>query len=249
MLSRRIKRLPYANQATLVLLCEHLARVSLRHAVNKMTASNLNLVFQHCFFGEEEENSIQAALDATNVRISSFSRDDSADMRFRAGRYRDRSYDSELRCDLRRLSHRLSRPLSFWIRHGRPPLELPALSPQQQLLPQLLPSPLLLVQSSSLPFSPRSTTLRLARRTRSIIFPQVRLDESLVAGRRSVSPGWFPRRLCLSSLESRHSAVEDTISRSRSTRHAGPAKHEFDRRGSHVASARSSGWPTNLTSE
>ncbi|KAA1119626.1 hypothetical protein PGT21_030415 [Puccinia graminis f. sp. tritici] len=50
LLSKRIRRLPPAHQATLKLLCEHLHRVASFSSVNKMTPSNLGLVFSPVVF-------------------------------------------------------------------------------------------------------------------------------------------------------------------------------------------------------
>lgn len=149
-LSRRIKRLPYANQATLVLLCEHLSRVSLRHEVNKMTANNLALVFGRAFFGEEEETSIQAAVEATNVRF--LGRLSTASLTASpAGRYRDRSLDSQLRSSLRGLPNGLRRPFSVRIGDCRPSSQLPAVPAQHQLLSHFfLSTALQLLQSRPL---------------------------------------------------------------------------------------------------
>ncbi|KAK4046435.1 hypothetical protein OIO90_006567 [Microbotryomycetes sp. JL221] len=52
-LQRRLRRLSPPNQATLKALLEHLARVAKHEAVNKMTASNLSLIFSAFIFGED----------------------------------------------------------------------------------------------------------------------------------------------------------------------------------------------------
>ncbi|KAH9811610.1 hypothetical protein DFH28DRAFT_931730 [Melampsora americana] len=53
MLSKKIRKLPPAHQATLKLVCEHLYRVSQHSDENKMTSSNLGLVFAPAIFSEE----------------------------------------------------------------------------------------------------------------------------------------------------------------------------------------------------
>jgi len=50
LLSKRIRKLPQAHQATLKLLCEHLHRVASFSSQNKMTPSNLGLVFSQVVF-------------------------------------------------------------------------------------------------------------------------------------------------------------------------------------------------------
>ncbi|EGG03813.1 uncharacterized protein MELLADRAFT_28385, partial [Melampsora larici-populina 98AG31] len=52
-LSKKIRKLPPAHQATLKLVCEHLFRVSQHSDENKMTSSNLGLVFAPAIFSEE----------------------------------------------------------------------------------------------------------------------------------------------------------------------------------------------------
>ncbi|KAM0792938.1 hypothetical protein ACM66B_002697 [Microbotryomycetes sp. NB124-2] len=52
-LQRRLRRLAPPNQATLKALLEHLGRVAKHEAVNKMTASNLSLIFSAFVFGED----------------------------------------------------------------------------------------------------------------------------------------------------------------------------------------------------
>lgn len=60
-LTRRIRRLPVTHQATLKALLEHLSHVVAHEAENKMTATNLGLVFAPVVFGEEQEASIESA--------------------------------------------------------------------------------------------------------------------------------------------------------------------------------------------
>ncbi len=60
-LTRKIRRLPTSHQATLKALLEHLAHVVGREADNKMTATNLGLVFAPVVFGEEHEASLESA--------------------------------------------------------------------------------------------------------------------------------------------------------------------------------------------
>lgn len=56
LLSKRIRRLPPAHQATLKLLCEHLHRVASFSIQNKMTPSNLGLVFSPVVFLDDLGN-------------------------------------------------------------------------------------------------------------------------------------------------------------------------------------------------
>lgn len=58
-LIRRIRRLSPPQQATLKALCQHLARVVEYEPVNKMTASNLGMVFSTVVFGEEEGTTLE----------------------------------------------------------------------------------------------------------------------------------------------------------------------------------------------
>ncbi|GAA5998094.1 hypothetical protein JCM5350_002373 [Sporobolomyces pararoseus] len=53
-LMRRIRRLSPPQQATLKALCQHLARVADHEYLNKMSASNLGLIFSTVVFGEDE---------------------------------------------------------------------------------------------------------------------------------------------------------------------------------------------------
>ncbi|GAA5901632.1 uncharacterized protein JCM6883_000345 [Sporobolomyces salmoneus] len=53
-LVRRIRRLSPPQQATLKAVCQHLARVADHESLNKMSASNLGLIFSTVVFGEEE---------------------------------------------------------------------------------------------------------------------------------------------------------------------------------------------------
>ncbi|GAA5845939.1 hypothetical protein JCM3766R1_000866 [Sporobolomyces carnicolor] len=53
-LIRRIRRLSPPQQATLKVLCQHLSRVVEHEPVNKMSASNLGLIFSTVVFGEDE---------------------------------------------------------------------------------------------------------------------------------------------------------------------------------------------------
>ncbi|GAA6020163.1 hypothetical protein JCM11491_005550 [Sporobolomyces phaffii] len=53
-LMRRIRRLSPPQQATLKTLCQHLARVAEHESINKMSASNLGLIFSTVVFGEDE---------------------------------------------------------------------------------------------------------------------------------------------------------------------------------------------------
>ncbi|GAA6003386.1 hypothetical protein JCM10207_000309 [Rhodosporidiobolus poonsookiae] len=65
-LIRRLRRLSPAHQATLKAVCEHLARVADHEQVNKMSPSNLGLIFSTVVFGEEEttlESAMQGAKD------------------------------------------------------------------------------------------------------------------------------------------------------------------------------------------
>lgn len=59
-LSRRIRRLAPTNQATLKVLCEHLSRVVAHESVNKMSASNLGLLFAPVVFGEDEQVTLES---------------------------------------------------------------------------------------------------------------------------------------------------------------------------------------------
>lgn len=52
-LIKKVRKLPATHQATLKLVCEHLHRVSLHSDKNKMTSSNLGLVFAPAIFSEE----------------------------------------------------------------------------------------------------------------------------------------------------------------------------------------------------
>lgn len=54
-LSRRLRRLPAVNQATLKALVEHLARVAQNEQSNKMPASNLGLIFSAIAFSVDDE--------------------------------------------------------------------------------------------------------------------------------------------------------------------------------------------------
>ncbi|MBW0530792.1 hypothetical protein O181_070507 [Austropuccinia psidii MF-1] len=56
LLSKRIRRLPPAHQATLKLVCEHLDRVASFSNLNKMTPSNLGLVFAPVVFLDDVTN-------------------------------------------------------------------------------------------------------------------------------------------------------------------------------------------------
>ena len=58
-LIRRIRRLSPPQQATLKALCQHLARVVEYEPVNKMTASNLGMIFSTVVFGEEEGTTLE----------------------------------------------------------------------------------------------------------------------------------------------------------------------------------------------
>jgi hypothetical protein len=53
-LMRRIRRLSPPQQATLKVLCQHLARIAEHEYLNKMSASNLGLIFSTVVFGEDE---------------------------------------------------------------------------------------------------------------------------------------------------------------------------------------------------
>ncbi|GAA5951287.1 hypothetical protein JCM3765_002435 [Sporobolomyces pararoseus] len=53
-LMRRIRRLSPPQQATLKALCQHLARIAEHEYLNKMSASNLGLIFSTVVFGEDE---------------------------------------------------------------------------------------------------------------------------------------------------------------------------------------------------
>ncbi|GAA5945255.1 uncharacterized protein JCM15063_003008 [Sporobolomyces koalae] len=67
-LLRRIRRLSAPQQATLKAVCRHLARVAQYVAVNKMTPSNLGLIFSAVVFGEDEGatlESLQNSKDST----------------------------------------------------------------------------------------------------------------------------------------------------------------------------------------
>ncbi|CAH7668687.1 hypothetical protein BY996DRAFT_4591138 [Phakopsora pachyrhizi] len=55
-LSKRLRRLPPAHQATLKLVCEHLARVASLSEENKMTPSNLGVVFAPVVFLDDASN-------------------------------------------------------------------------------------------------------------------------------------------------------------------------------------------------
>ena len=67
-LQRRLRRLAAPNQATLKALLEHLARVAKHEAVNKMTASNLSLIFSAFVFGEDSV-SLETIKNTTKVRL------------------------------------------------------------------------------------------------------------------------------------------------------------------------------------
>ncbi|CEQ39215.1 SPOSA6832_00716, partial [Sporobolomyces salmonicolor] len=59
-LVRRIRRLSPPQQATLKALCQHLARVVDHENVNKMSASNLGLIFSTVVFGEDESATLES---------------------------------------------------------------------------------------------------------------------------------------------------------------------------------------------
>ncbi|GAA5877419.1 hypothetical protein JCM1840_006095 [Sporobolomyces johnsonii] len=59
-LVRRIRRLSPPQQATLKALCQHLARVADQENVNKMSASNLGLIFSTVVFGEDESATLES---------------------------------------------------------------------------------------------------------------------------------------------------------------------------------------------
>ncbi|GAA5896218.1 hypothetical protein JCM6882_008521 [Rhodosporidiobolus microsporus] len=64
-LIRRLRRLSRTQQATLKTVCEHLARVVEREQVNKMSASNLALIFSTVIFGEDEAATLESAMHAS----------------------------------------------------------------------------------------------------------------------------------------------------------------------------------------
>ncbi|GAA5979783.1 hypothetical protein JCM11641_002692 [Rhodosporidiobolus odoratus] len=64
-LTRRLRRLSPPQQATLKILCEHLARIAAHEHVNKMNTSNLALIFSTVVFGEDESATLETALQGT----------------------------------------------------------------------------------------------------------------------------------------------------------------------------------------
>lgn len=68
-LMRRIRRLSPPQQATLKALCQHLARVADHEYLNKMSASNLGLIFSTVVFGEDEGATLET-LQNSKVRLS-----------------------------------------------------------------------------------------------------------------------------------------------------------------------------------
>ncbi|KAK4045979.1 hypothetical protein OIV83_006464 [Microbotryomycetes sp. JL201] len=67
-LQRRLRRLAPPNQATLKALLEHLGKIARHGAVNKMTASNLSLIFSAFVFGEDTV-SLETIKNTTKARF------------------------------------------------------------------------------------------------------------------------------------------------------------------------------------
>ncbi|BGP05626.1 hypothetical protein JCM10049v2_001432 [Rhodotorula toruloides] len=68
-LARRIRRLSPPQQATLKALCQHLAKVAEHESVNKMSASNLALIFTSVIFGEDDVASLEAAMQGSKDNV------------------------------------------------------------------------------------------------------------------------------------------------------------------------------------
>ncbi|GAA5824616.1 hypothetical protein JCM10212_005045 [Sporobolomyces blumeae] len=68
-LTRRIRRLSPPQQATLKLLCQHLARVAEHEHVNKMSASNLGLIFSTVVFGEDEGATLETLSNSKDTTM------------------------------------------------------------------------------------------------------------------------------------------------------------------------------------
>ncbi|GAA5836424.1 hypothetical protein JCM11251_007076 [Rhodosporidiobolus azoricus] len=64
-LTRRLRRLSRPQQATLKTVCEHLARVAQCEQVNKMSASNLALIFSTVIFGDDDQATLESAMHAS----------------------------------------------------------------------------------------------------------------------------------------------------------------------------------------
>lgn len=69
-LTRRIRRLPPPNQATLKTLAEHLSKVVEHEQTTRMTASNLSMVFGPVVFGEDEAVTLESAQNTKKVRTA-----------------------------------------------------------------------------------------------------------------------------------------------------------------------------------
>ncbi|BGP22453.1 rho GTPase activation protein domain containing protein [Rhodotorula toruloides] len=68
-LVRRIRRLSPPQQATLKALCQHLAKIVEHESVNKMSASNLALIFTSVIFGEDDVATLEAAMQGSKDNV------------------------------------------------------------------------------------------------------------------------------------------------------------------------------------
>ncbi|GAA5917452.1 hypothetical protein JCM8208_003971 [Rhodotorula glutinis] len=68
-LIRRIRRLSPPQQATLKVLCQHLANISEYEHVNKMSPSNLALIFSTVIFGEDEAATLESAMNGSKDNV------------------------------------------------------------------------------------------------------------------------------------------------------------------------------------
>lgn len=70
LLRAKLRRLPAIHQATLKALLEHLSRIVLNSAKNKMDAKNLAIIFCGFVFGEDDISKAQDLLEMSTWKVS-----------------------------------------------------------------------------------------------------------------------------------------------------------------------------------